>query len=441
MSDTYQRQKLWNDYRQSKIDRSTTERDQKYKEELTFKPKINKTYNKKKRVQSRLLNSTNSTRQASIYQSKTTSSKSSSSNRSNNHQRNDLRNAPVPTNATNKTSNSNSNSNNSNSNSNSSSTNSNNEDQLNNSNVSVMRNEVFDLSDDEETNDPHNNSISSVSSTSGDEGEEQKQKRQQKSDDYGINPPQHFARHTSTGISLHIARQRQARLRRKEIENGKVYRTKRAALNARPFNLSTSNAHLSNNGNDAQGDPSLLNMTSSTSGDAFMGLIGQHSSGITDADIRNMIRQHRCEIQEIRQEYAAKMKASADETREMQEDALIRQEVALRRLFDEERKSWQTEKTQLMTLIGSLQNEIAERAEARTHAESMARSLSSVVGTLEKRLMQVEQGAQDEIKKLRASLVSGGAGIASGGNSKQALRNLGSGTLLCIDFNIICHCI
>ena len=69
----------------------------------------------------------------------------------------------------------------------------------------------------------------------------------------------------------------------------------------------------------------------------------------------------------------------------------------------------------------------------------MARSLSSVVGTLEKKLLQVEQGAQDEVRKLRAALVSsggiggssiggsGGSGSGSGGNtSKQALRNLGS---------------
>ena len=169
----------------------------------------------------------------------------------------------------------------------------------------------------------------------------------------------------------------------------------------------------------------------------FMGLFGQNSSGVTDADIRNMIREHRSEIQELRQEYAIKMKMTSDETREQQEDALIRQEVALRRLFDEERTAWHTEKTQLMTLIGSLQKEIEERAEARTHAESMARSLSSVVGTLEKRLLQVEQGAQDEIRKLRASLISGG-GV--GGNSKQALRNLGSGRWPVVVVGVVVGC-
>jgi bacterioferritin-associated ferredoxin len=38
-----------------------------------------------------------------------------------------------------------------------------------------------------------------------------------------------------------------------------------------------------------------------------MGLLGQNSSGVTDADIRNMIREHRSEIHELRQEYAIKM--------------------------------------------------------------------------------------------------------------------------------------
>ena len=114
------------------------------------------------------------------------------------------------------------------------------------------------------------------------------------------------------------------------------------------------------------------------------------------------------------------LKRVSDEARQSQEDALIRQEVALRRLFDGERRAWQEEKGQLMMLIGSLQKEIAERSEARAHAETMARKMAHVVGSLEKSLLQVEQGAQDEIRKLRAALMMGGGGgglmLAAGGN-------------------------
>ena len=454
---TYQRQKLWNDHRKSKLERSTAERDQKTKEENTFKPKINHNY---RNVQSRLLNSTNSTRNSSYNRStkpqlqRNTKSSSSrrrttrtTNNNNNNNNNNNLQKNTSPT-ASSFLSNS---------------PTTNTTTIANNSN----NNQVFDLSaeepDEEDEEEEEDDDLSSVSSA--DMNEEEMRNENEGNDDrddprrndsiasdvHGINPPQTFTRQTSTGISLHVARQRQARLRKEEIKSGKAYRTKRAALNARPFNLSTTNARLhnnningsnNNNGNNtgngsglhglSVADPSLIGIMGTTTAGAFnvSGSFGNNSSSVTDADIRNMIREHRNEIQEIRQDTLLKTKLITDKARESQEDALIRQEVALRRLFDDERKAWHNEKTQLMTLVGSLQREIAERAEARSQAESMARSLSNVVSTLEKRLLQVEQGAQDEIRKLRAALASGGVGGSSGGvssgSSNRGLRNLGT---------------
>jgi len=53
--------------------------------------------------------------------------------------------------------------------------------------------------------------------------------------------------------------------------------------------------------------------------------------------------------------------------------------------------------------------------------------LSGVVNTLEKRLLQVEQGAQDEIRKLRLVVTTqggGGSGGSGGNGGRQGMRML-----------------
>ena len=324
---TYERQKLWSDYRKSKIDRSTTERDEKRNEELTFKPKINKKFNVQKKVQSRLLQSTNATRNSSVYGAtkqqqqqhhhQQQSSKSSKRQRGGGgSDRSTKSNQSRAAHNVRET------------------TNSKNQQQQKGGGgdgdgvEAASGGEVFDLSDGE-------NDLSSSSVSSDDEGSDPLA-----SDVYGIKPPQNFHRQTTTGISLHVARQRQARLRKEEISSGAAYRTKRAALSARPFNLSVTNVPSSSSvggGPNSSGlggrggggghhggsnaDEQLYGSVSSAS------VMKSNAGGVTDADIRNMLREHRSELQDLRQEHAVKMASKTVDGREAQEDALIRQEV------------------------------------------------------------------------------------------------------------------
>ena len=339
---TYERQKLWSDYRKSKIDRSTTERDEKRNEELTFKPKINKKFNVQKKVQSRLLQSTNATRNSSVYgatkQQQQQHQQSSKSSKSSKRQRggggSDRSTKSNQSRAAHKVR---------------QTTNSKKQQQQKGGDgdgdgvEAASGGEVFDLSDGE--NDLSSSSVSSVSSN--DEGSDPLA-----SDVYGINPPQNFHRQTTTGISLHVARQRQARLRKEEISSGAAYRTKRAALSARPFNLSVTNVPSSSSGvgggtnssglgglggrgggggggghHGGSADEQLYGSVSSAS------VMKSNAGGVTDADIRNMLREHRSELQDLRQEHAVKMASRTVEGREAQEDALIRQEVKFFEIF------------------------------------------------------------------------------------------------------------
>ena len=408
--DTYQKQTRWAEYRDKKLARGREERDEKSAEGLTFRPRTNAAFNARRRVRSRLLEPTAATRNANIHRKanyRGTSSASSAFGGSY-HKRHSsgivsasaieaapaARALPDDGGVDNKEEEEEQGA-----------------DDADDANASVVITASLDISaeefpDGEDHTDagggpfdepPQDTASCTVSSSSSSSSSSPSHMIPLPTADEVV-ASAIDGRKTSTGISLHVARQRRARQRKEQIRNGKAYRTKRAALRAKPFKLSTTNV----GSHSSMFEVSLLRgsrdghmLGGDGGGGHGLGASLGPSLPATDADLRNLTREHLAEMHEMQQEHAMELKRAADEAREQQEDALIRQEVALRRLFDGERRAWQDEKLQLMTLINSLQQEIAERAEARAHAETMARKMSSVVGTLEKRLLQVEQGAQD----------------------------------------------
>ena len=204
----------------------------------------------------------------------------------------------------------------------------------------------------------------------------------------------------AAAVSSHVARQLEARRRRDRVNSGICFRTKKSALRADPFHLSSSNK-----------------IHSST-----------HASEKTVASQKQLFEQ--IEILErenslLKIKHGKELIVLKEEMLNRSENALQKQAQSLMEKHAKDRDDWQAERKLLLELIESFKGELAQREEAKVKASALAEIIATAVNTLESNVIEIQHHTVEELRLLRGHINQNSlSGEGLGGFDMDQIREL-----------------